>query len=67
MASIQTLERRIALLEARLNELEGGYGESIYAMRREQICQRIILERIAVTGGADAGVSGEEIDQVLDE
>lgn len=34
MASLQTLERRIAALEARLAEVEGGYGDPIYKTHR---------------------------------
>lgn len=66
MASVQTLERRIALLETRSNELEGGYGESICPIRREQIRQRIVLQRIARAAGADGAVSDDEIDQAFE-
>jgi hypothetical protein len=30
--SLQTLERRMAVLEARLADVEGGYGETIYKL-----------------------------------
>ncbi len=30
MASLQTLERRIAALEARLADVEGGDGDTLY-------------------------------------
>lgn len=37
MASLQTLERRIAALEARLADVEGGYGETLYERRRANV------------------------------
>lgn len=37
MSSVQTRERRIAALEARLADIEGGYGDILYHVRRASI------------------------------
>jgi hypothetical protein len=37
MASLQTLERRILALEARLADVEGGYGDTLYKLHRASI------------------------------
>ncbi|WP_179118462.1 hypothetical protein [Saccharothrix sp. ALI-22-I] len=38
MASLQTLERRILALEARLAEVEGGcYGNTLYQLHRASV------------------------------
>jgi predicted DNA-binding transcriptional regulator YafY len=37
MASRQTLERRIAALEARLADVEGGYGDTLYKLHRASV------------------------------
>ena len=37
MASIQTLERRIVAPEARLAEIECGYGDTIYRLQWEVV------------------------------
>ena len=66
VASIQTLERRIAALEARLADIEGGYGETIYRLQREVVRTgmdvRKILNHLSVSPTSD-----EEIDSALDE
>jgi hypothetical protein len=66
MASIQTLERRIIALEARLADVEGGYGETSYRLQREVVRTgmdvRKILNHLNVTSTSD-----EEVDSVLDE
>jgi len=33
MASLQALERRVLALEARLAEVEGGHGNTLYKLR----------------------------------
>lgn len=37
MASLQTLERRILALEARLADVEGGYGDTLYKLHRASV------------------------------
>jgi len=65
MASIQTLERRIALLETRLSEVEGGYGETLYRLNRFRVKTDMTLQRIAER--LDVTVpSEEEVDGALD-
>lgn len=66
MASLQTLERRILALEARLADVEGGYGDTIYKLHRASVKSDLrtakILQRLAIED-----VSEEEIDNALDE
>jgi len=66
VASLQTLERRILALEARLADVEGGYGESIYRMHRAIVKNDLriarVLEHLKV-----ADVTEDDIDAALDE
>ncbi len=66
MASLQTLERRILALEARLADVEGGYGDTHYKLHRASVKADLrtakILERFDIED-----VSDEEIDNALDE
>ena len=66
MASLQTLERRILALEARLADVEGGHGDTVYKLHRASVkadlCTAKILERLEIED-----VSDEEIDTALDE
>jgi hypothetical protein len=66
MASLQTLERRIVALEARLAEIEGGYGETIYKMRRAIVKADLrmarVLDRLEIED-----VSDDDIDAAMDE
>ncbi|MBV9029859.1 MAG: hypothetical protein JO364_06010 [Pseudonocardiales bacterium] len=66
MASLQTLERRILALEARLADVEGGYGDTLYKLRRASVKADLrtakILQRLDIDD-----VSEEEIDTALDE
>jgi hypothetical protein len=66
MASLQTLERRIAALEARLADVEGGYGDTLYKLHRASVKADLrtakILKRLEIED-----VSDEEIDRALDE
>jgi hypothetical protein len=52
MASLQTLERRIAALEARLADVEGGYGDTLYKLHRASVKADLrtarILERLEI-------------------
>ncbi|HEY6424235.1 MAG TPA: hypothetical protein VIY28_13500 [Pseudonocardiaceae bacterium] len=66
MASRQTLERRILALEARLADVEGGYGDTLYKLHRASIKADLrtakILQRLDIED-----VSDEQIDAALDE
>ncbi len=66
MASIQTLERRIAALEARLADIEGGYGETLYALRRDAIRSRIEMGSVLGHLGIERAPE-EDIDAAMDE
>ena len=65
-ASLQTLERRILALEARLADVEGGYGDTLYKLHRASVKADLrtakILERLEIED-----VSDEEIDNASDE
>ncbi len=66
MASLQTLERRIAALEARLADVEGDYGDTLDKLHRTSVKADLrtarILERLEIDD-----VSVEDVDQALDE
>jgi hypothetical protein len=66
VASIQTLERRIAALEARLADIEGGYGDSLYRLRRASIKSELRLGKILDHLHID-DVDDDDIDNVLDQ
>ncbi|RZS32199.1 hypothetical protein EV193_11340 [Herbihabitans rhizosphaerae] len=65
MASIQTLERRIQALEARLADVEGGYGDTLYKLHRASVKSDLrmakVLEHLKI-----ADVSDGDVDEVLD-
>lgn len=66
MASLQTLERRILALEARLADVEGGYGDTLYKLHRASVKADLrtakLLQHFEIED-----VSDEEVDTVLDE
>jgi hypothetical protein len=66
MASLQTLERRIMALEARLADIEGGYGETLFQLHRASVRTDLrmskILDRFDIPD-----VTEKEIDAALDE
>lgn len=66
MASLQTLERRILALEARLAEVEGGYGDTLYKLHRDSVGNRLGMHRI-LDHLQLARVTEEEIDAALDQ
>jgi hypothetical protein len=66
VASIQTLERRIAALEARLADIEGGYGDTLYRLRRESIKSDLRVARI-LDHLHIADVSEDDVDAILDQ
>jgi hypothetical protein len=66
VASIQTLERRIAALEARLADIEGGYGDTLYRLDRASVKSDLrmgrILDHLKITD-----VSDDEVDAAIDQ
>jgi hypothetical protein len=66
MASLQTLERRILALEARLAEVEGGYGDTIFKLHRASVKADLrmskVLNRLDVPD-----VTDDEVDAAMDE
>ena len=46
MATLQTLERRIAALEARLADIEGGYGDTLYKLHRAVVKADLRMVRV---------------------
>lgn len=66
MASLASLEQRIRALESRLAEVEGGYGDTLYRVRRDTVAMRIDVGRLLDQAGLPQA-SAAEIDAVLDE
>jgi uncharacterized coiled-coil protein SlyX len=65
MASLQTLERRILALEARLAEVEGRYGDTLYKLHRSSVRTDLrmakMLDHLSI-----ADVSDDDVDAALD-
>jgi hypothetical protein len=66
VASIQTLERRIAALEARLADIEGGYGDTLYRLHRASVKAELRMGRV-LDHLKIADVSDEEVGAAIDE
>lgn len=66
MASLQTLERRILALEARLADVEGGYGQPLYELRRASVRNDLRMRRV-LDGMKISDVTDEQVDAELDE
>ncbi len=66
MASIQTLELRIAALEARLADVEGGHGNTLYRLHRASVKADLrmgkVLDHLKIPD-----VSDDEVDAVIDQ
>ena len=66
MASLHTLERRIMALEARLADVEGGYGDTLYRLHRASVKADLrmakVLDHLNINDVSDEGV-----DNALDE
>lgn len=45
-ASLQTLERRTVALEARLAEVEGGYGATLYRLHRSSVTNDLRMAKV---------------------
>jgi hypothetical protein len=63
MASLQTLERRILALEARLAEIEGEYGNTPYKLHRGSVKSNLRLARV-LDNLKIVDVTDEEVDAV---
>lgn len=66
MASLQTLERRILALEARLADVEGGYGDTLYKLHRATVRGELRMVRVLAHLGIE-DVSDDDVDSALDE
>lgn len=66
MASLQTLERRIQALEARLSEVEGGYGDSIYKLHRHSDEVKLNVNKVLGHLGV-AAATAAEVDAAIDD
>jgi len=66
VASIHTLEQRIRTLEARLAEIEGGYGDTLYRLHRASVKADLRMGRL-MDHLRVADVSDDEVDAVLDQ
>ena len=66
MANVSLLERRLALVEARLAELESAYGETLYKLHRRAIKTDLnltkVLDHLGITTATD-----DEVEAVLEE
>lgn len=65
MTSLNTLAQRLRTVEARLAEIEGGYGDTIYKLHRGVVGLGIGQSRILSHLGLP-DVTAEEIDEALD-
>ena len=65
-SSIHALTRRIEALEARLADVEGGYGRTLYQLHRHAVRTNLaidkMLDRVGLTAPTEA-----EVDAVIDE
>ena len=66
MASPQTHERRILALEARVADIDRGYGETLYKLHRASVKTDLRMARMLDRLGI-ADVSDEDVDAALDE
>jgi hypothetical protein len=66
VVNVSLLERRLALVEARLAELESAYGDTLYKMHRRAIMTDLNLAKVLDHLGI-ASATDDDIDAVLDE
>lgn len=64
MASIHALERRIAALEGRLADVEGGDGDTLYKLHHHAIGTDLTIGRVAAHLGATPA-SDDDTDAAL--
>lgn len=65
-SSLHTLEQRILALEARLADIEGGYGQTLYRLHRRAVHTDLALGRVLTHLGV-AAPTDAEVDAVLDD
>jgi hypothetical protein len=65
MASLQTLERRIQALEARLADVEGGDAETMYKMHRRLVKVDLRTEKMLAQMQL-VDVTEDEVDAAID-
>jgi hypothetical protein len=66
MANVSLLERRLALVEARLAELESAYGDTLYKLHRRAIMTDLNVAKVLDHLGI-ASATGDEVDAALEE
>jgi hypothetical protein len=66
VASLQTLERRIQALEARLADVEGGYGDTLYRLHRASVKSDLRMTRL-LNHLKIEDVSDDDVDSALDQ
>jgi hypothetical protein len=64
--SLQTLERRMAVLEARLADVEGGYGETIYKLHWKITKVDLDVAKVLNHLGLEP-TAAADVDTILDE
>lgn len=64
-SSLRSLEQRVRALEARIAEVEGGYGDTLYQLHRASVRNDLRIAR--VLGHLDIpDVSEDDVDAALD-
>lgn len=66
MTSLHTLQQRLQAVEARLAEIEGGYGQTLYRPHRRAVHTDLAMGRILGHLGL-AAPTDEEVDAALDD
>lgn len=66
MASLQTLDRRILALEARLAGVKGGYGDTLYKLHHASVRSDLRMAKVLDHLGI-ADVTDDDVDAVLDQ
>lgn len=66
MASLQTLERRVIALEARLAEIEGRYSDTLYKLNRASVKADLRMTRV-LDHLTIEDVSEDDINSAMDE
>jgi hypothetical protein len=64
-SSLRSLEQRVRALEARIAEVEGGYGDTLYQLHRASVRNDLGMARVLQHLGLST-VSDDEVDSALD-